>query len=216
MGAKNPIKMKLLSFFSVVPLIAGQETIGLTIAQPPSEVVAQPDLPVTADLPVPDLPATDPATEENEVAEDDSSEIISETADEILMTSVGTSTTFAPPVPEEILPTSLEVSTMAETGGTIQKMKCIQTCMAGETTVPPCPEVTSHSCPEPEPCPTVGCPPPPTTTTSTTTSTTTTTTTEALASPTNFKVKVTTTNAFYAGTDEKFILPFTERLDSPE
>merc|ERR1712176_684666 len=106
MGAKNPIKMKLLSFFSVVPLIAGQETIGLTIAQPPSEVVAQPDLPVTADLPVPDLPATGPATGENEVAEDDSSEIIPEPAEEILMTSVGTSTTLAPPVLEEILPTS--------------------------------------------------------------------------------------------------------------
>ena len=83
-----------------------KETIGLTIAQPPNEVVAQPDLPVTADLPVPDLSATGPATEENEVAEDDSSDIIPEPADEILLTSVGTSTTFAPPVPEEILPTS--------------------------------------------------------------------------------------------------------------
>ena len=75
-----------------------KETIGLTIAQPPNEV--------TADLPVPDLPATGPATEENEVAEDDSSDIIPEPAEEILLTSVGTSTTFAPPIPEEILPTS--------------------------------------------------------------------------------------------------------------
>ena len=62
-------------------------------------------------------------------------------------------------------------------------------------------EIFIFSCPEPEPCPTIECPPPPSTTTSTTTLET---TTEAVQiAEMKFQVKVTTTNSFYAGTDDK-------------
>merc|ERR1712227_374864 len=209
MGAKNLTEMKLLSFFTAIPLLTGQETIGLTIGAPEIPV-AQPIIPE--------------ATETSEVAEmtiDDNDvveEVVEEANDSTTLPNIESipvsesTSTFAPPVPEEIFPTSVEVSTKLETGvsldqmGSVAKqMSCIQTCMSGSATEAPtptpCPEITMHSCPEPEPCPTIECPPPPSTTTSTTTLETTTKAVEI--AETKFQVKVTTTNSFYAGTDDK-------------